>query len=110
MPSTWKDPSERVIGEDIAMRIELDKCMKIGWKGGVFGKFLSLKIVIGVGKKSWSFRFKVGDGSGIFLWCDNWHPAGHLLDKYGYRTVYDACHSIGHLFHHSGERMVMAEC
>jgi hypothetical protein len=95
MQSTWKDPSEGENGEDIAVGIELGKCMKIGWRGWVFGKFLSLKIVIGVGKRSWSFWFKVRDGSGIFLWCDNWHPTGYLLNKYEYMTVYDAGHSIG---------------
>jgi hypothetical protein len=34
-------------------------------------------------------RFKVGDGSRVFLWLDHWHPAGYLLDRYGYRIVYD---------------------
>jgi hypothetical protein len=35
-------------------------------------------------------RFKVGDGHQIFLWYDNWHPAGCLLDKYRFRAIYDA--------------------
>lgn len=35
-------------------------------------------------------RFKVGDGSRIFLWSDHWHSAGCLLDKFGFRAVYDA--------------------
>lgn len=35
-------------------------------------------------------RFKVGDGSKIFLWLDSWHPNGRLLDTYGFRPVYDA--------------------
>jgi len=39
-------------------------------------------------------RFKVGDGSRIFLWLDVWHPDGCLLDKYGYRVVYDAASSV----------------
>jgi hypothetical protein len=39
--------------------------------------------------------FKVGDGSKIFLWFDSWHPAGYLLDRYSYRTVYDAGRDIG---------------
>jgi hypothetical protein len=40
-------------------------------------------------------RFKVGDGSRIFLWYDNWHPAGCLLDKHGFWTIYDAGSSAG---------------
>jgi hypothetical protein len=39
--------------------------------------------------------FKVGDGREIFLWFDSWHPAGYLLDRYGFRTVYDAGRDIG---------------
>jgi len=35
-------------------------------------------------------RFKVGRGNKVFLWLDNWHPAGCLLDKYGYRIVHDS--------------------
>jgi hypothetical protein len=46
------------------------------------------------------FLFKVGDACAIFLWVDNWHLAGYLLDKYGHRSVYDAGHS--------RERMVLA--
>lgn len=34
--------------------------------------------------------FEVGDGKDIHLWLDNWHPVGVLLEKYGYRAVYDA--------------------
>jgi hypothetical protein len=37
----------------------------------------------------------VGDGSSIFLWFDNWHPAGCLFDTYGSRVMYDAGPSIG---------------
>jgi len=33
--------------------------------------------------------FKVGEGHSIFLWLDCWHPAGRLLDTYGYHIVYD---------------------
>jgi hypothetical protein len=40
-------------------------------------------------------KFKVGDGNRIFLWLDVWNPHGCLLDKYGYRVVYDAGSSIG---------------
>jgi hypothetical protein len=25
----------------------------------------------------------------VFLWLDHWHPAGYLLDRYGYIIVYD---------------------
>lgn len=35
-------------------------------------------------------KHKVGDGRNIFLWFDNWHPVGCLLDAYGYRVMYDA--------------------
>jgi hypothetical protein len=34
--------------------------------------------------------FKVGDGSNVFLWLDQWYPAGYLLDMYGFRIVYDS--------------------
>ncbi|XP_062162012.1 uncharacterized mitochondrial protein AtMg00310-like [Alnus glutinosa] len=39
-------------------------------------------------------KFKVGDGNRIFLWLDDWQLDGCLLDKYGYRVVYDAGSSI----------------
>jgi hypothetical protein len=32
--------------------------------------------------------FKVGEGTSISLWFDLWHPAGRLLDTYGFRIVY----------------------
>lgn len=35
-------------------------------------------------------KFEVGNGQHIHLWVDNWHPAGILLEKYGFRAVYDA--------------------
>jgi hypothetical protein len=35
-------------------------------------------------------KFEVGDGQLIHLWLDNWHPSGILLEKYGFRVVYDA--------------------
>ena len=35
-------------------------------------------------------RHKIGNGFGTFLWYDNWHPLGPLLDKFGPRIVYDA--------------------
>jgi hypothetical protein len=40
-------------------------------------------------------KFKIGDGSSIFLWYDYWHPSGRLIDTFGYRIVYDAGPSIG---------------
>jgi hypothetical protein len=39
-------------------------------------------------------RFEVGDGENIHLWLDFWHPAGILLEKYGFRVVYDAQSSV----------------
>ena len=35
-------------------------------------------------------RHRIGNGCGTFLWYDNWHPLGPLLDKFGQRVVYDA--------------------
>lgn len=35
-------------------------------------------------------QFKIGDGSKSFLWFDNWHLDGCLIDKYGLRVFYDA--------------------
>jgi hypothetical protein len=35
-------------------------------------------------------RFEAGNGENIHLWLDSWHPDGILLEKYGYRAVYDA--------------------
>jgi hypothetical protein len=35
-------------------------------------------------------RFKIGKESQVFLWCDNWHPEGCLLEKYRHRAMYDA--------------------
>jgi len=34
--------------------------------------------------------FEVGDGQNIHLWFDNWHPCGVLIERYGFRVVYDA--------------------
>jgi hypothetical protein len=39
-------------------------------------------------------KFKVGNGSRIFMWLDVWHPDGCLLDKYGPRTVYEVGNSL----------------
>jgi hypothetical protein len=35
-------------------------------------------------------HYQIGDGSQIFLWYDHWHPAGYLLDTYGFWVVYDS--------------------
>jgi hypothetical protein len=37
-----------------------------------------------------SIIFEVGDGKNIHIWMDNWHPAGVLFEKHGFRAVYDA--------------------
>jgi hypothetical protein len=40
---------------------------------------------------AWNFIFfEVGDGQNIHLWSDNWHPCGVLIERYGFRVVYDA--------------------
>jgi hypothetical protein len=41
------------------------------------------------------FKFVVGDGKNIHMSGDNWHPAGILLEKFGYRAIYDAQSSMG---------------
>jgi hypothetical protein len=40
-------------------------------------------------------KFKVGDGCQIFMWFDPWHPAGYLLDNFGFRAAYDSGISVG---------------
>jgi hypothetical protein len=35
-------------------------------------------------------RFEVGEGKNIHLLMDFWHLAGILLEKYGYKAIYDA--------------------
>lgn len=39
--------------------------------------------------------FKLGDGSQIFLWFDHWHPIRCLIDKFGFRAIYDAGSCLG---------------
>ena len=39
-------------------------------------------------------RFEVGDGKNIHLLMDFWHPAGILLEKYGYRAIYFSQNSV----------------
>ena len=35
-------------------------------------------------------KHKIGNGCGTFLWYDNWHPLGPLLEKFGHRVDYDS--------------------
>ena len=35
-------------------------------------------------------KHKIGNGCRTFLWFDNWHPLGPLLDKFGAKNVYDS--------------------
>jgi hypothetical protein len=35
-------------------------------------------------------KHEIGDGKSIHLWIDNWHPSGVLVERYGYRIVYDS--------------------
>ncbi|XP_059435384.1 uncharacterized protein LOC132168417 [Corylus avellana] len=35
-------------------------------------------------------KFEVGNGDNIHMWLDLWHPAGILIEQYGFRVVYDA--------------------
>ena len=37
-------------------------------------------------------KHRIGNGCGTFLWYDNWHPLGPLLDKFGNRVVYDVAY------------------
>ena len=39
-------------------------------------------------------KHRIGNGCGTFLWYDDWHPLGPLLDRYGQRVVYDAAISL----------------
>lgn len=55
--------------------IEVSPNSSSGWLCDLVKKFLS---------------FEVGDGNSIHMWLDNWHLAGILFEKYGYRVVYDA--------------------
>jgi len=54
-------------------------------KGKSFGKFLKLRDLA----KTF-IRIQGRDGRSIFLWHDHWHPLGYLLDKFGFRVVYDS--------------------
>jgi hypothetical protein len=53
------------------------------------------KLLLELEKDLEPFDSKLGMVVVFFVWCDNWYPAGYLLDKYGYMTVYDAGHFIG---------------
>ena len=35
-------------------------------------------------------KHRVGNGERTFLWFDNWHPMGPLLDHFGERIIYDS--------------------
>jgi hypothetical protein len=39
-------------------------------------------------------RFEVGTGENIHLWIDNWNPFGALVEKFGFRIVYDSCSNL----------------
>ncbi|XP_028092536.1 uncharacterized protein LOC114292711 [Camellia sinensis] len=51
----------------------------------VWRKILSLRPIIYP-----LLKHRVGNGSTVFLWFDNWHPMGSLWDKFGGRIVYDS--------------------
>jgi hypothetical protein len=42
------------------------------------------------GSNFFFLKFHEGNGRKIHLWTDWWHPSGVLLDKFGYRVIYDA--------------------
>ena len=35
-------------------------------------------------------KHNVGDGKNTYLWNDNWHPLGPLLERFGSKVLYDA--------------------
>ena len=37
-----------------------------------------------------SLKFEVGNGDNIYMWLDLLHPARVLIEKYGFKVVYDA--------------------
>jgi hypothetical protein len=39
-------------------------------------------------------KFEVGDGHGIHLWHEYWHPCGPLLESFSFRVIYDSQSSI----------------
>lgn len=56
-------------------------------------------------------KFVVGNGHKIYLWLDNWHPKGPLLNAYRLREVYDAAIHINAKLSsviHSGKWLVLA--
>ncbi|XP_059442158.1 uncharacterized protein LOC132174537 [Corylus avellana] len=57
-------------------------------EGGLGLKRLELLNLRDIAKKF--LRFEVGNRENIYLWLDLWHPAEILIEKYGYRAVYDA--------------------
>jgi hypothetical protein len=61
-------------------QISIPKVCSWSWK-----KLLKLR---DIAKKF--IRFKIGDGNRTYLWLDNWHPLGRLVDRFGFRIVYDS--------------------
>ncbi|KAL7234527.1 hypothetical protein ACSBR1_018023 [Camellia fascicularis] len=51
----------------------------------VWRKILSLRPII-----YRLIKHRVGDGSRVSLWFDNWHPMGSLWDRFGVKIVYDS--------------------
>lgn len=40
---------------------------------------------------AWSFmQYKIGNGRNTWLWVDNWHPHGSLMNKCGTRVICEA--------------------
>lgn len=35
-------------------------------------------------------KVKIGNGEKMFLWKENWHPFGPLMESYGHCIIYDA--------------------
>ena len=51
----------------------------------VWSKILSLRGIV----KPF-LKHRIGNGERTFLWFDNWHPKGPLLDYFGERIIYDS--------------------
>ena len=39
-------------------------------------------------------KYKVGNGSRVFLWHDNWHPLSPILGHFGPRILYNSSLSV----------------
>jgi hypothetical protein len=75
----------------------------IGLRGRALGKSLFPILVLGVGRSflglgRWQ-RISFGSNSEMevksFLWYDHWHPVKCLIDKFGFRAIYDAGSCLG---------------